>query len=157
MTCFPVLTLLAAVVAPSPLARPAVSRWPTAPAAPTVLALRSAVVPTTSPQRTRERQATVTAQRAAEEAEEAEEEANRGRRREEEVLQAQRSDPPVFNRRSLAPSPAHSPAPNYPGGHAVGAVEVQLVFMCFKCIYHISDPDIGKFIPSCGPHAIRIR
>lgn len=86
MTCFPVLTLLAAVVAPSPLARPAVSRWPTAPAAPTVLALRSAVVPTTSPQRTRECQAADSAQRAAEEAEEAEEEANRGRRREEEVL-----------------------------------------------------------------------
>ncbi|KEQ81310.1 hypothetical protein M438DRAFT_78259 [Aureobasidium pullulans EXF-150] len=48
MTCFPVLTLLAAVVALSPLARPTVSRWQTAPAAPMVLTLRSVVVPATS-------------------------------------------------------------------------------------------------------------
>lgn len=157
MICFPVLTLLAAVAAPSPIARPAVPRWPTAPAAPTVLALRSAVVPTTSPQRTCERQATDTAQRAAEEAEEAEEEANRGRRREEDGLAAQRSDPPVFDPRSLSPSPSHSAAPNFLADHAVGAVKVQLVYMCFHCPYHISDPDIGKFIPPRRPHAVRMR
>ncbi|TIA32021.1 hypothetical protein D6C79_09297 [Aureobasidium pullulans] len=73
MTCFSVLTPLAAVVALSPLARPTVSRWQTAPAAPMVLALRSVVVPATS----------TAAPRAAEEAEG---EANRGCRREEEEL-----------------------------------------------------------------------
>ncbi|THV92879.1 hypothetical protein D6D25_09460 [Aureobasidium pullulans] len=44
MTCFSVLTLLAAVVAPSHPALLTAFRWQTASAAPTVLALRSAVV-----------------------------------------------------------------------------------------------------------------
>lgn len=101
-------------------------------------------MPTTSPQRTCDRQATDTAQRAAEEAEEAEEEANRGRRREEDGLAAQRSDPPVFDPRSLSPSPSHSTGPNFLADHAVGVVEVMLVFMCFRCTYHLDAGEMGK-------------
>ncbi|TIA27285.1 hypothetical protein D6C83_07869, partial [Aureobasidium pullulans] len=106
------------------------------------------------------------AQRAVEKAQEAEDEVNRSRRREDEEPQAQcngrlrrisHSDPPFFDPRSLSPSPPHSPAPNFPAGHAVSVVEVMLVFMCFRCTYHLDAGGMGKFIPPCRPHAIRMR
>lgn len=153
MTCFLVLTLLAALAATSsPFSdRVSLADRTCRPYGPGSEERRRA---DDLVRRTRERQAADTAQRATEEAEE---EANRGRRREEDGLAAQRSDPPVFDPRSLSPSPSHSAAPNFLADHAVGAVKVQLVFMCFHCPYHISDPDMDKFISPCRPHAIRMR
>ncbi|THW68430.1 hypothetical protein D6D19_08920 [Aureobasidium pullulans] len=140
MTCFLVLTLFAALAATSSPFSDRVSlanrtRRPYGPGS------KKRCRACDLDRRTRERRPADAAQRAAEEAEE---EANRGRRREEEKLAAPRSDPSVFNRRSLSPSPPHLPAPNYPGGHVVSVVEVMLVFMCFHCPYHISDPVIVR-------------